>query len=281
MNQPSNVELFDREFDPSLKGLPVDIATLAQLRERVDNDELMQRPGRVYFNVAIICTGGEGLHEVDFMPVSLQPGRVVHIQPGQVHRWRFARDYEATILFFHRDPEARGWSIGPSWHDLSDAEQERSMHLIDMTLDEYGLDRATGSLHRALRGAIELITVNLGLDRTNQSDLGRMPKPYVELMTQLETDRTWSRSVKDRAELLGYSARTLSRACQAATGKTAKEVIDDRILLEARRLLIHGANSVESVGRELSFTEASNFAKYFHRMTGENPEAWRNRHAIA
>ncbi len=285
MNLGGLAPMHDREFDPADPGLPVDIATLVQLRDRVQNDQLMQLPGRVYFHVVIICTGGEGLHEVDFTPVALHPGRVVHVQPGQVHRWRFGRNYEATIVFFRDDDCAHigsdGWPIGPRSFDLGKAEQRRNSDLINLMLDEYDMGRSTESRNRALRGALQLLIVNLGLDQKRQSNTTDLPKPYIELMDQLEQSRGWSRSVKGRAELLGYSSRTLTRACQAAVGLNAKEVIDSRVMLEARRLLVHSDNTVEGVARELSFSEASNFAKFFSRMTGENPESWRTRHTRA
>ncbi len=274
--------MHDREFDPTDPRLPVDIATLDELRARVQNEQLMQLPGRVYFHVVIICTAGEGLHEVDFTPVALQSGRVVHVQPGQVHRWRLARSYEATILFFRDDDcphiGSDGWPIGPRSFDLTNAERERSGDLIGLMLDEYTIERTMESRSRALKGALQLLMVNLGLDQKRQNVTTHYPKPYVELMDQLEADRGWSRSVKDRADRLGYSSRTLTRACQTAVGLTAKEVINARVMLEARRLLVHPGNTVDAVARQLSFSEASNFTKYFFRMTGENPESWRSRH---
>lgn len=278
------LEMYDREFLPSQPGLPVDVASLDQLRRRVDSDELMQRPGRLDFHVAILCTAGEGLHEVDFTPITLQPGRVVHVQPGQVHRWRLGRPYEATILFFPDESDTKirsdGWPIGPRWFDLTETELVRSQRIIDLMLDEYSIERTKQSRDRALVGALQLLVVNLGLDRDRQTDRSCLPKPYLDLMDQLETERAWSRSVNERAERLGYSARTLSRACQAAIGRTAKQVVDDRIVLEARRLLVRPDTTVETVARELSFSEASNFTKFFRRLTGENPDSWRLRHTF-
>ncbi len=272
----------DREFNPAQPGLPLDIATLDQLRARV-GDALMQRPGRVYFHLVIVCTSGEGVHEVDFTPVALQPGRIVHVEPGQVHRWRLGRDYEATILFFpdkdYGNFRLDEWPSGPRWFDLATAEYDRSLHLIDLTLDEYQISRPPASRDRALRGALDLLVANLGLDQARQRrEHAELPLPYLALMDQLETDREWSRSVTERAKRLGYSPRTLSRACQTAVGRSAKEVIDDRIVLEARRLLVDPTTTVDAVARSLSFSEASNFAKFFNRMTGANPDAWRLRH---
>lgn len=281
MTRRSRVEMLDREFDPAIPGLPLDIATSHQLRARV-GDEMLQRAGRVRFHVVIVCTAGEGLHEVDFTPVALEPGRVVHVRPGQVHRWRLGRDYDATVLFFtdedSGDIRADGWPIGPRWFDLTDVEYERTLRLIDLASEERDLGRPSASRDRAMRGVLQLLLVNLGLDQNRHVDSARLPTPYQELMDQFETHRDWSRSVKKRAERLGYSARTLSRACHTAVGRTAKEVIDDRIMLEARRLLVNRDITVEAVARALSFSEPSNFSKFFVRMSGETPDRWRQRH---
>ncbi len=129
----------------------------------------------------------------------------------------------------------------------------------------------------ALRGARDLIVVNLGLDRTHLADRAGLPRPYLSLLDQLEEDRGWSRSVSERAQRLGYSPRTLTRACQQAVGRSAKQVVDDRVLLEARRLLVNRELTIEQIARELSFSEASNFARFFQRLTGENPDGWRTR----
>ena len=276
--------MFDREFSPSRPGLPLDVATLEELRGRVANDALMERPGRLYFHIVIICTGGEGLHEVDFTPVNLKSGRLVHVRPGQVHRWRFSRSYEATILFFGELPpvlDSLVPAIGPQWRDLGREQYERCRRLIDLTTEELSMVRSPQRRDQALAGARNLLAVNLGIDQdaeeaAHEGDVN-LPVPYVELMKQFETKNDWSRSVTDRAKRLGYSARTLTRACQAAVDRTAKEVIDDRVMLEARRLLINRDNTVDQVARQLSFSEASNFAKFFHRLSGENPEAWRIR----
>jgi len=283
MNRGSDAGFLDREFDPAIPGIPLDIVTLDQLQARV-GDAALQRPGRVYFHVVIVCTGGQGLHEIDFTPIALVPGRVVHLRPGQVNRWRLGQTYEATILLFTDQDcgnlRGDGWPVGPRAFDLTAEEGDRCRRLIDLAQEELQLSRPPDSRDRALRGALQLLVVNLGLDADRQIDRAQLPGPYVELMQQLEADRGWSRSVKDRADRLGYSPRTLSRACQTAVGRTAKEVVDDRIVLEARRLLVHRTNTVEAVARELSFSEASNFSKFFHRMTGENPDAWRQRQVV-
>ena len=224
----------------------------------------------------MICTDGEGLHEVDFSPIALLPRRVIHVRPGQVHRWRLTHPYKATLAFIPDAPHLRGsgWPVGPRWFDLDDNEWTQTTAVLDLMQQEVKLRRPPERRDLALRAALELLIVNLGIDLPRQQATGHLPTPYVELLHQIETDPDWSRSVTERTRRLGYSQRTLTRACIAATGCTAKQIIDDRILLEAQRLLIDGNTPISSVAREMGFTEPANFTRFFHRLTGDNPATW-------
>ena len=82
-------------------------------------------------------------------------------------------------------------------------------------------------------------------------------------------------SVLDYARRLGYSESTLTRACLAATGQTAKQLTDQRIALEAKRMLVHSDASVVEIGHRLGFTEPTNFVKFFKRTAGKTPMEFR------
>lgn len=277
-DQPARIELRDRQYTPAIPGLPVEVTTVAAMRRRREN--MMRRPGRVFFHVALICTGGRGLHEVDFTPVTLQPRRVVHVRPGQVHRWRFARGYSAIVVMFSGATNTlreTGWPVGPRWFDLDDSEWDSTKRVLAILRRELELGRSAARRDRLLNGALEMLIVSLGLDLPRHQGTANLPRSYVELLNQMEDDAGWSRSVKERARRLGYSQRTLTRACLTATGRTAKEVIDDRIVLEAQRLLIDGDPTVSSVASHLAFSESSNFTNFFRRTTGETPAGWRDR----
>ena len=277
--QVGRPELLDRRYSPPIPGLPVEVTTVAAMRRR--RDDVMRRPGRVFFHVVLICTDGEGLHEVDFTPVMLQPRRVVHVRPGQVHRWRFAREYAATVVMFSDATDTLGgpgWPVGPRWFDLDEGEWSRTTSVLGMIQRETKLGRLAERRDRSLNGALQMLIVNLGLDLPRHQDTATLPGPYVELLNQMEDGVDWSRSVRERARRLGYSQRTLTRACLTATGHTAKEVIDDRIALEAQRLLIDSDHSISAIANHLAFSESSNFSKFFHRATGTAPTAWRDHH---
>ena len=106
----------------------------------------------------------------------------------------------------------------------------------------------------------------------------RLPEVYVAFRNAIETDLTHRHDVVDYAHHLGYFARTITRACQQATGQTAKRVLTDRLVLEAKRLLVHTDNTAATISRQLGFSEPTNFAKFFTRNTNNSPTTFRQFH---
>ncbi|MFB6724082.1 helix-turn-helix domain-containing protein [Kribbella sp. NPDC056345] len=85
---------------------------------------------------------------------------------------------------------------------------------------------------------------------------------------------------KDYALLLGCSVRTLSRAVQDATGKAVREVINERRLLEARRLLGDAQWTPQATAAHLGFTDTANFGRFFRQYAGLTPGAYAARNTI-
>jgi AraC-like DNA-binding protein len=100
---------------------------------------------------------------------------------------------------------------------------------------------------------------------------------FLRLRREVERSYVQTRRVEDYAARLGCSVRTLTRACLAATGRSAKQVIDDRSALEARRLLACTDLPIAEIGQRLGFPEPTNFGRFFHREVGCSPGAFRAR----
>jgi AraC-like DNA-binding protein len=101
---------------------------------------------------------------------------------------------------------------------------------------------------------------------------------FLRFRDAVETDFASTRQLEDYARTLGYSTRTLSRASMDAAGVAAKEYIDRRVLLEAKRLLAHGDQPAAKIAVRLGFSSATNFSKFFRQRAGTSPLAFR--HAV-
>jgi AraC-like DNA-binding protein len=104
----------------------------------------------------------------------------------------------------------------------------------------------------------------------------RLPQVFLAFRNAIETDLTHRHDVVDYARHLGYSARTITRACQQVTGQTAKAVLTDRLVLEAKRLLVHTDTPAATISAQLGFSEPTNFTKFFTRNTAHSPTSFRN-----
>ena len=91
----------------------------------------------------------------------------------------------------------------------------------------------------------------------------------------LELQFKLHRPVSFYAAALQVSADHLSRACRAVAGLSALEVMHERVLLEARRLLAYTAASVSQIAQELGFEDPAYFSRFFARLSGQAPSVYR------
>ncbi len=74
------------------------------------------------------------------------------------------------------------------------------------------------------------------------------------------------------AEKLDLTTRHLSRICNEALNKTPTEIIQERVLLEAKRQLIHHDKSIAQIAEEIGFEDVSYFIRYFKHKTDFTPK---------
>src|SRR6202012_5935389 len=76
---------------------------------------------------------------------------------------------------------------------------------------------------------------------------------------------------KQYAEMMFMSDKNLNKICKITLNKTTTDVIADRIILEAKRMLVHSKFSVIQISKELGYIDNSYFNRVFKRRTGETP----------
>lgn len=83
-------------------------------------------------------------------------------------------------------------------------------------------------------------------------------------------------AVKFYADRLCISPKYLSLVVKETTGRSAAEIIDDHLLLEAKNLLRFSGKNIQQVAYELNFSNQSSFGKYFKHLTGQSPSEFQN-----
>ena len=105
---------------------------------------------------------------------------------------------------------------------------------------------------------------------------------YVMLFKELlETGYKNQKQVNYYAKEIIITEKRLNQATTKVLGKTPKEIIDDRIMLEAKRILAHTTVSVKEIGYDLGFDEPTNFIKYFKKHSKFTPTEFREQNTLA
>ncbi|NUS28565.1 MAG: helix-turn-helix transcriptional regulator [Streptomyces sp.] len=263
----------------------VEVLPLADLRHRMPAERLTA-PRRPDFHHLVTLSSGTLRHTVDFTAYALEPGAWLWVRPGQVHQWGDLTRADGTLILFRQEFLDPATAAGARTEDrhamvlrrpLPDDEAALRLAADHLTTEFHALGRLPLEIHTAaLRHLLAVLVLRLA----HLTEPAGRPAPepdatYLRFRDAVEQDFTRTRRVEDYARALGYSTRTLSRATLATAGLGAKEFIDRRVVLEAKRLLAHGDRTATSIAGHLGFASATHFSKYFHQRTGQTPIAFR------
>jgi AraC family transcriptional activator of pobA len=279
--------------EPTVDDLPTEADAL-QVRpfelRHIGADEIRD-PHRHAYHEMIWVRDGHGSHLIDGERVEFGPRTLTLIAKGQVHQFESADEISGMVVRFDdewligglAEQMARRWlftSHGCTSLSAPEDEAARFDALLDVLCVEVQRpgDRESAELRRHLLSAALLWAKRW---REAQLEEGGATSVDVQLhqqfMETLERDFASSHDVRHYAGQLGVTTGTLSRLLTKLTGKTTKQLILERVMLEAIRLLRFSDLSVKEIAARLGFSDQFAFSKAFKRQRGEAPLDVRNR----
>jgi AraC-like DNA-binding protein len=125
-----------------------------------------------------------------------------------------------------------------------------------------------------------MMLVNLTRIYSAASKIEEMPGGELALLQQLENlieiHFKAHLPVTFYAGKLNVTSRQLNELCKNSLGKTTNEVIQERLLLEAQRLLVHSELTSSQIAAELGYFDIPYFFRFFKKHTGQTPEQFRS-----
>jgi AraC-like DNA-binding protein len=266
----------------------IEVNTLEGIRDRGGPHEFLTAQ-RLDFDLLMRIESGTAVHTVDFTDYPLRPGDVLWVRTGQVHQWGAIADIEGTVVMFgpHTVDDRtshliRSRRARPRSHwlaaELVGTPVPRALELLTSSTAPRATD-PSDLRQAALAHCLAVLLVQLALVEPAGSAPALRPthEAYAWFRDHIEEHFDSWHKVSEYAARLGYSARTLNRLARENTGLSAKQLIDERVVLEAKRQLSHADASVSEIAEQLGFDDASNFSSYFHRQVGTTPGSFRTR----
>ena len=261
-----------------------------------DHRDLLTEPHRANFHHIIWFQSGTGTHLIDFKPIKILPNSLVFVAKNKVQRFDPIGDFKAKIILFTdaffglSETDARFLRDTILFNDLFDDTQVR-LNKLDKVFSDYlnMIEEESKKIndhfqHHLLKNLLYNFLLLAERKRRNQG--------FTEVKKGADLDYTLLfkdllnsnfRKVKQvsfYSRELNVTEKRLNMATSKTLGMTPKDLIDQRIILEAKRLLSHTHISIKEVGFELGFDEPTNFIKYFKKHCNSTPVEFREKYSV-
>lgn len=248
-------------------------------------------PHRHSFYHILLFTKGKGAHTIDFEQFPVTRGQVYFMIPGQVHSWQFEGETDGFVLncsehfltsFLKNDrytdqfPFLDGIAANAVLQ-LNAPVLDEVKHLMQQILEEV-TEKQPFAMDMIKMKLLQLfITVSRNTSRQHMVQAQQQHNAVTlrNFRKLVEQHFATLKLPKDYAAMLYITPNHLNALCKDQLGKQAGEIIRDRILLEAKRLLVNLDMQIASIAYDLNFTDNSYFTKFFKKLTGITPEQFR------
>lgn len=260
---------------------------IERLEEHLARFPMVSLPHAHSFYLVLYVTQGRGTHTIDLVTYDLRPGGLYFLAPGQAHSWTLSADAQGYIVFFSvafylRQYPADRLSAYPFFNPAYSPvvylpTTETTLRGLLASLLEERSPVATN--HDEVAGAYLYLLLELSARSYSQEQTQPIHShglQQVRVFSQLlDAHFRNEKSVRYYADRLALTPNHLNALCRRIVNKTASDLIHERVITEAQRLLAHSTQSVSQIADQLGFEDASYFTRYFKKYVGQTPEPFR------
>jgi AraC-like DNA-binding protein len=247
---------------------------------------LIQELHRHNFFFILVLSKAKGRHEIDFVPHTITNNSVFIMRPGQVHQLHLKAGSEGYLISFdadyiHSDAPARQVLQVASRNNYYRLSAARIKKLLSLTASmAVELIDQHPNHQEVIKANLTIVFIELvRLQEEQNKDVNPNSYPQQrldELLDLIEKNLVVKKEVASYAELLNLSSFQLNSITKKALGKTCSEVINELIILEAKRYLLATSNKINQIAYHLGYEDVSYFIRFFRKHTGYSPEAFRH-----
>jgi len=260
--------------------------TIRDIKGLLAGKDMVQELHRHDFFYMLALEKGTGHQDIDFTPYTIGDHAVFFMRPGQVHQLVLKAGSTGYLMqfrdefYFPRDKVSNQLlrKAGNINHYQLNADGfQKLLTILTGIFQEY-----TGKQE----SYEEVIKANMGIFFIGLArQAGRILPGNASLYTQeqletflalLETHVFNHKKVAEYAAMMNLSTYQLNAITKETLGKTCSELINEHIILEAKRYLLATSGQVNQVADHLGYEDVSYFIRFFKKHTGYSPEAFRH-----
>ncbi|WP_296386347.1 helix-turn-helix transcriptional regulator [Winogradskyella sp.] len=258
------------------------------------NELIVHKPHSHDFFLCVIFSKGTGVHEIDFNSYKVETGSVFFLKPGQTHSWKFDTAPEGYI-FFHTQDFYEFYFLNTELSQFPfyySYENPPNLHLNSQELikivnkfKEINIEYYQNSPYKKqkLVTLINLIYIDLSRIYATMPNDEVVSSSYLLALNNLEKAieqfYKCEKSAKFYADKLSITTKHLNRITKSTINKTTTELITERILLEAKRYIVHSKNPLSITAELLGYDDYAYFSKLFKQKIGLTPLGFKKKYS--
>ena len=284
------------KFNPATtENLGFEIVPIEKIANRnYTNEHNSELPHQLKFYNLIHFTEGKGRHFIDFKWHPVQESSLVYLAKEQVHAFDFSTDLKGYCMVFTEEFFVSCFSnltedfvfrlFNPQLFSpiLQIPKESDFVNYFNLLRKEFNSKKSFNQ-NEIIKSLLTILISKVENIRQNQSKSFKDSSKllvFQKFNSLLDNHYTESRNANFYAEKLAVTYKHLNSICKELMNKTAKSIIDDFIVLQAKRKLINSYIKSTQLAYSLGFEDPTNFTKYFKKQTGLTPKSFTNTYLI-
>lgn len=271
--------------DQNTRTFNFDIKALENLVDRFEFTNLAHRHD--FYDILFI-TEGSGTHTIDFVTYEVKPGSIFFLSPGQVHSWDLSHDTRGFTIFFRpeyylMDVHKKGLQEFPFFHSMQvspaiylDCENHRFAEgIITDIFQEYKGNHF--GKDEVIRAYLDILFIKISRFCRVERDFPQnvLTGKLRELERLIERHFAEEKQPSFYATRMNVSLSYLNKLTKESLNKSVGRMVQERIVLESKRLLLLSGLTVAEVAHALGYQDNSYFTRFFKSKVGVGPEQFR------
>ncbi len=240
-------------------------------------------PHRGEFNKLFWIEKGTGGMNIDFVHYDLEDNQLFLISQEPVYYFEDNANIKGFVILFKNEvlPQIELFlnvQIELGLNKMEDMKEVMAClhYLVNYEFRLLDNTKRVSVLHYYLAAIVQLLVAE---HKKGCDEISPASSLYVRFLEKILLNGNRIKTVEDYADMLNVSEETLLKDVKAFSDKTPKNIIDQYIVLEAKRQLSFDFKSIKEIAHDLGFTYNSYFNKFFRRHVGVTPLKFRKLHS--
>ena len=260
---------------------------IRKVEDLLSGEDMVQALHRHSFFYILLIEKGTGVHHIDFIRYPVTNYSIFFMRPGQVHQLTLEKGSIGYLMEFASDfyspLEKSGSHVlrkvsSKNYCQLDIARFSKLLFLLNYIFQEYSTKE--DKFQEVIKASLDIFFIELVRQSRNPQHPGDNGSQYMqdrleELLELITSHVATHKQVSDYAQMLNLTAYQLNAITKSTLDKTCSELINEYIILEAKRYLLATGNQINQIAYHLGYEDVSYFIRFFKKNVGASPEMFR------